>query len=156
MKNYFEYKGYLGSAEIDTTTLFLVGKLLFIRDVIAYSATSPEGLRAAFEQAVDDYLATCAEVGDKPDAPCKGSFNVRVGPYLHREAALKARAKGVGLNEFICQAVAAAVSEPFNHTVQHLHEHSVKVQILGKPAVMMATAQKPSQWENAIGAGQKH
>src|SRR4030065_495607 len=100
MKNYFEYKGYLGSAEFDTTTLVLVGKLLFIRHVIAYSAASPEGVRAAFEEAVEDYLATCTEVGDKPDVPCKGSFNVRVGPQLHREAALKARALGVGLNEF--------------------------------------------------------
>lgn len=152
MKDYFEYKGYLGSAEFDTTTLSLAGKLLFIRDVIAYSATSPEGLRAAFEEAVDDYLTTCAELGDKPDVPCKGTFNVRVGPQLHREAALKARTKGVGLNEFVCQAVAAAVSEPLNHTIQHLHEHSVKVQILGE-TVMTATTQKPAQWENAIGAG---
>lgn len=156
MKDYFEYKGYLGSAEMDTTSLSLVGKLLFIRDVIAYSASTPEGLRAAFEEAVDDYLATCAELGDKPDVPCKGSFNVRVGPPLHREAALKARAKGVGLNEFVCQAVAAAVSKPPNHTVQHLHKHDVKVQILGEPSVMMATAQTPLRWENPLDDRRQH
>lgn len=156
MTDFFEYKGYIGSAEVDAGSLSLVGKLLFIRDVIAYSATTVKGLRAAFEEAVDDYLATCVEIGDEPEAPCKGSFNVRVGPQLHREVALKARARKVGLNEFVCQALVVAVSEQSNHTVQHLHEHNVTVQVLGEPGVRMATAQTPLQWESKIGAEYHH
>jgi predicted HicB family RNase H-like nuclease len=87
----YEYKGYLGSAEVDAENSVLVGKLLFIRDAIAYSASDVAGLKRAFEEAVDDYLRSCAEAGDQPDTPCKGSFNVRVSPQLHRKIAVAAR-----------------------------------------------------------------
>ena len=69
MTDQFEYKGYLGSAEIDIKGKALVGKLLFTRDVIAYSATTIEGLQKAFCEAVDEYLQTCEELGDTPDTP---------------------------------------------------------------------------------------
>lgn len=155
--NHFEYKGYLGSAEVDIESDTLVGKLLFIRDVIAYSATTPSGLRSAFEEAVDDYLAVCEEMGDEPDFPCKGTFNVRVGPQLHREIALKARTRGVSLNDFVCQALAVAVSGQSNHTVQHRHEHSVKVQVIGESEVLTATSQTPLLWqERPIGPRPTH
>ena len=72
MSNVFEYLGYLGSAEVDADSRALVGKLLFIRDVITYSASSVPELEIEFKAAVDDYLATCAELGDEPDIPCKG------------------------------------------------------------------------------------
>ena len=156
MTDFFEYKGYIGSAEVDAESFSLVGKLLFIRDVIAYSATTVKNLRVAFEGAVDDYLTTCAEIGDEPEVPCKGSFNVRVGPQLHREVALKARAREMGLNEFVCQALLVAVSEQANHAVQHLHEHNITVQLIGEPEVRMTTAQTPLQWERKIGAGYQH
>lgn len=116
--NHFEYKGYLGSAEIDVESRVLVGKLLFLRDVVAYSGTDVNGLEAAFREAVDEYLATCAELGDEPDVPCKGSFNVRVGAPLHREIALKARARGIGLNEMVCEALREACNGKSEH---HTH-----------------------------------
>lgn len=105
MKTQFEYKGYVGSAEVDIDGDVLVGSLLFIRDTIAYSAATPSGLEAAFREAVDDYLQTCAEEGDKPDQPLKGSFNVRVGPQRHRRVAIAARVADMGLNEFVCAAL---------------------------------------------------
>ncbi|MCK0743702.1 toxin-antitoxin system HicB family antitoxin [Chromohalobacter nigrandesensis] len=40
-------------------------------------------LEAAFREAVDDYLATCEQLGEAPETPSKGSFNVRVGHDLH-------------------------------------------------------------------------
>jgi len=48
-------------------------------------------LRASFEAAIDDYLALCEEKGIEPDKPFKGSFNVRIGSQLHRQAALCAQ-----------------------------------------------------------------
>jgi predicted HicB family RNase H-like nuclease len=104
-----EYKGYFGSAEVDVEGNALVGKLLFMRDVITYSATTPKGLQKAFREAVDDYLETCKELGSEPDTPCKGTFNVRIGPELHRQVALIARSKGKGLNEFVRDALEAAI-----------------------------------------------
>ena len=108
--NTMEYKQYVGSAEVDVDGDALVGKLLFIRDTITYSASTPAGLRRAFEEAVDDYLSTCAELGDAPEQPCKGTFQVRVGQEKHLAAALEARRCGMTLNAFICHALDSALT----------------------------------------------
>lgn len=109
MKAALEYRGYLGSAEVDVENDVLVGRLLFIEDVIGYSADSAATLRAAFEEAVDDYLASCIEDRREPDVPFKGSFNVRIGAERHRRAALAAQRRGQTLNEFVGEAIDAAV-----------------------------------------------
>lgn len=109
MSDVFEYKGYLGSAEVDIEGQTLVGRLLYIRDSIAYSADTLKKLERAFRDAVDDYLKLCVEQGDEPDQPLKGSFNVRVGSELHRKIAIAARQCGKGLNEFVCAALERAV-----------------------------------------------
>lgn len=125
MKDHFEYKGYLGSAEVDTDDGLLVGRLLFLRDVVNYSAASVQELEAAFRDAVDDYLETCREIGDEPDTPCKGTFNVRVGPDLHRQVAIAARREGLSLNEFVRTAIDAALASC--RTVKHVHTHELIV-----------------------------
>lgn len=112
----YEYKGYLGSAEVDGDVV--VGKLLFIQDSIAYSASTPKELEAAFREAVDDYLETCAEHGDQPDVPCKGSFNVRIDPDLHRRAALEARTRRITLNQLVGVAMEAVLAPHSRTTVQ--------------------------------------
>lgn len=124
--NMYEYKGYLGSAEVDTDGGVLAGKLLFLRDSIAYSAETPAQLETAFREAVDEYLATCAEHGDEPDVPCKGSFNVRVDPDLHRRAATHARARRMNLNQFVVQAleVACGVNEHHTHVTVYVEPAS--------------------------------
>ncbi len=110
--NTMEHRGYIGSAEIDVEGLALVGKLLHIRDTITYSASDIGGLRRAFEEAVDDYLSTCEELGDEPDQPCKGTFNVRVGPQRHRQLAIESRRSGVSINDYVCQALDAMLQGP--------------------------------------------
>lgn len=109
MTGHFEYKGYLGSAEVDVDSGVLVGQLLYIRDTIAYSGKTFAQLKKAFHEAVNDYLKVCAAEGDEPDVPLKGSFNVRVGPERHRKAAIAARKASVTLNEFVCAAVDEAL-----------------------------------------------
>ena len=122
MNGHFEYKGYLGSADVDAENNILFGRLLFIRDVIGYSGGTVQEFRQAFEEAVDDYLEVCAERGEVPDVPCKGSFNVRIGPERHRVAAMRAREKGVGLNEYVCWALDEVARTP---TVVHRYEVTV-------------------------------
>ena len=139
----YEYKGYLGSAEVDTASAMLVGKLLFIRDSIGYSANTPAELERAFHEAVDDYLSTCEEQGDDPDVPCKGSFNVRIDPALHRKAAVKSRAQGVTLNQFVEQAIQVACSGKSEH-----HTH-LTLQLGDGPTTRIATAGSDVQWESA-------
>ena len=41
--------------------------------------------------------------GKQPNKPFKGSFNVRVGPNLHRAAVIAAGEKK--LNQFVCEAI---------------------------------------------------
>ncbi|OZB43074.1 MAG: hypothetical protein B7X31_01880 [Thiomonas sp. 13-66-29] len=132
MKNFFEYKGYLGSAEVDAESMVMVGKLLFIKDTIAYSAESVPALETAFHEAVDEYLATCAELGDEPDTPCKGSFNVRVGPERHRDIAVEAHRRGMKLNELVCQALDAFLGKAtmVEHHHQHDHRHTVEANVV--------------------------
>jgi len=125
VNSHLEYKGYLGSADVDVEGGALVGKLLYIRDTITYSALNVSDLEKAFREAVDDYLAACAEDGSQPDVPCKGSFNVRVGPARHREIALAARVQKIGLNEFICLALDREIGHAAVRTIVHKHEVSV-------------------------------
>jgi predicted HicB family RNase H-like nuclease len=54
---------------------------------------------------VDDYLALCAKRGKEPEKPFKGSFNVRVGPELHRRLALAAAKRGMSLNRLVAETL---------------------------------------------------
>jgi len=153
MSSHFEYQGYLGSADVDAENDVLHGKLLFIRDAIGYSAPTVQELRRAFEAAVDDYLATCAEEGDEPDVPCKGSFNVRFGPERHREAALRARQEGIGLNDYVCAALDEAARSTSNRTVVHRHEFILTTGT--EPTKRLAASAQPSSWE-PLGGTAKH
>lgn len=143
--NVYEYKGYIGSAEVDTASGMLVGKLLFIRDSIGYSAESGKLLEAAFREAVDDYIAECVEHGDEPDVPCKGSFNVRIDADLHRRAAIAARKRQMTLNQLVGQALLAYCDSKTEH-----HTH-VTVNVEQGQAVGIASAGVAPKWETLHG-----
>jgi predicted HicB family RNase H-like nuclease len=59
----------------------------------------------SFRNAVDDYLATCEKHGKPADEPFKGSFNVRVGPELHKRAAVFAAERKKKLNSVVTEAL---------------------------------------------------
>lgn len=105
MKTLLSYKGFDGSAEIDVERQVCRGKLLFIPDLVTFEADSPKELQQEFEAAVEDYLATCAELGRKPFKPFRGSFNVRVPPELHRSAAVHAAQENLSLNDVVVRAL---------------------------------------------------
>lgn len=105
MTTLLEYKGYLGSVEYSDADEVLHGRLEFVRDLVTYEATDAKGLKAAFQDAVDDYLALCEAEGRTPDVPLKGSFNVRPGRDLHRRAMLLARRRGINLNTVVTDAL---------------------------------------------------
>jgi predicted HicB family RNase H-like nuclease len=65
------HKGYCGSIEVSKEDECLHGKLLFIRDLVTYEATSPEALEQAFRDAVDFYLEKSAREGLTVDAPAE-------------------------------------------------------------------------------------
>ena len=101
--SWLQYKGYLGSVEPRLDDNVLYGKLAFIQDLVTYEAETLAGLKAAFEASVDDYLTFCTSAKKTPNKPLKGSFNVRVGPELHRAAVMAAGQ--MSLNTFVAQAI---------------------------------------------------
>lgn len=105
MTTMLEYKGYLGSIEYSEEDEVFHGRLEFIRDLVTYEGDDAKGLKAAFHEAVDDYLELCEQEGRAPDVPLKGSFNVRPGRDLHRRAAIYARRAGVNLNTVVSEAL---------------------------------------------------
>ena len=104
-----EHKGYIGTAELSVEDQVFHGKLAYLRDLVTYESDTAEGLVKAFQDAVDDYLADCKAERREPDKPCKGQFNVRTKPELHRAYARLASSRGQSLNEVVTDALEAAL-----------------------------------------------
>ena len=117
------HRGYTGSIRVSEEDECLYGQIEFINDLVTFEAATVSELKAAFAEAVDDYLATCAEAGRDPDKPFCGTFNVRVGPDLHREAAVAAFKEGTTLNHFVTAAIRQAVAGS-SPAEQHFHTHN--------------------------------
>lgn len=103
--NILKYKSFDGSAEVDMDRKECHGKVLYIDDVVTYRAKDPSALEVEFKLAVDDYIETCSEIGKEPQKPCRGLFNVRVSPELHRAAIERAVRDGVTLNTVVGRAL---------------------------------------------------
>ncbi len=108
MKNVMKHKNYAGTVEYSAEDDCLFGRILGISDVISYEGESVAELRAAFEEAVDDYLNLCAETGRKPDKPYSGKILLRVSPELHAHAAMQAKLHGMSLNQWAAERLAEA------------------------------------------------
>jgi predicted HicB family RNase H-like nuclease len=100
-----KYKNYEAVIRYDEEDQILHGRVLNVRDVISFHGKSIEEVRQTFEEAVDDYLADCAEQGRDPEKPFSGKFIVRVKPEVHRQAAILAAREQVSLNVWLARAV---------------------------------------------------
>ena len=109
MSDLLTYKGYNGSAHYSAADEVFYGKLEGIDDLVNYEGTSVKELIKAFNEAVEDYLETCKEIGKEPNKTYKGSFNVRIPAELHRSAALFAASAAISLNDFVKTAIQYAL-----------------------------------------------
>lgn len=109
MDNVLEYKGYYTKVEFSAEDQVLYGKIEGIKDLVNFESDSLGNVVRAFHEAVDDYLAFCEDMGESPDKPYRGMFNVRVSPELHRKAVQAADKRGETLNAFITEAIQSAV-----------------------------------------------
>ena len=81
---------------------------------MSYEGTNAEELLKDFHEAVDEYLAYCADNGLEPESAYKGSFNVRVSAELHKQAAVYAIENNItldGLGEKAMEQIVLARSE---------------------------------------------
>jgi predicted HicB family RNase H-like nuclease len=108
-EKYLIYKGFEGTAEIDLEQKVCRGKILFIEDLVTYQTANPKGLEKVFQEAVDDYLETCEQLGRQPLKPLKGIFNVRVSPDLHKTLVLHSLNETTSLNDVVVRALTAYV-----------------------------------------------
>lgn len=100
MKNTLTYRGYTARLEFDPDDNILVGRVLDIDDIISFHGDSVAAFQAAFHEAIDDYIAACAKLGQNPEKPASGRLMLRVDPAVHA-AALKAAAHtGQSLNRW--------------------------------------------------------
>ena len=107
--NILEYKGYYTKVEYSAEDHVLYGKIEGIKDLINFECENLGDVEKKFHEAVEDYLAFCEDLGESPDKPYKGVFNVRIPPELHRKAAIAADKKGETLNAFVADAIRVAV-----------------------------------------------
>jgi predicted HicB family RNase H-like nuclease len=110
MKDMIKHKGYFGSVHYNSDDRVFYGKIEFIRALVSYEGEDADSLESAFHEAVNDYLATCAELGREPEKPFKGSFNVRIPPELHERVMITAIQHGMTLNRFVAETLSQAVS----------------------------------------------
>lgn len=62
-------------------------------------------LTDSFHNVIENYLTNCKVFGKKPEKEFKGTFNIRISPEAHREAALEAAREGITMNQFIATAI---------------------------------------------------
>jgi predicted HicB family RNase H-like nuclease len=110
MKDVIKYKEYLGTVHFSAEDEVFYGKIEGVDDLVSFEGKTVEELKKAFVEAVDDYEELCRETGKSGEKSYKGSFNVRIAPDLHREAARKSFELGISLNQLIEKAIREMVS----------------------------------------------
>jgi len=105
------YAGYAASVEFDPEDEIFVGRVLGIRDLVSFHADSVSDLKAAFHEAVDDYLEACRATGKVPDKPYSGNLMLRVDPAVHSKVARAAESAGKSLNQWGEEVLRKAAEE---------------------------------------------
>jgi len=69
MSSTLQHRGYEGTVQYSAEDKMLHGRLLCARDMISYGGNDLAEIETNFKDAVDEYLAFCAEEGKAPDPP---------------------------------------------------------------------------------------
>lgn len=105
MNSMMEYKGYHAVVEFDAGDMIFAGKVFGIVDSLNFHGSSVTEIEEMFHQSIDNYLEQCEKMGKEPDREFKGTFNVRISPELHRNAAMEAAREKMTLNQYVAKAI---------------------------------------------------
>jgi len=112
MNNIMNYKGYWARINYSDEDKCFWGKVEELEnDLILFEGETVEELRKDFEDAIDMHIESCKRDKKEPKKQYRGSFNVRIKPELHKQAANIARTLNISLNQF----VEMAISKQVNH-----------------------------------------
>ncbi|WP_422490723.1 type II toxin-antitoxin system HicB family antitoxin [Endozoicomonas sp. ALE010] len=106
--NTMTHKGYSASLEYSDDDECFVGHIAGIKDRVGFHGESVAELKNAFQEAVEDYLETCAVVGKEPQQPYSGKLTLRIPPELHASIATAAQVSGQSINQWISSALSRA------------------------------------------------
>jgi predicted HicB family RNase H-like nuclease len=112
MMDILTYKGYIGTVHFSSEDDVFYGKIEGIRDLVSFEGQSVDELKKAFQEAVEDYLEFCKQIGKRPEKSYKGSFNIRISPEIHRQAIIKATMLGISLNQLVQKAIEKVIIHP--------------------------------------------
>ena len=105
MKGTMNYREYHGSVEFSNEDNTFFGRIIGINDHITFEGDNVESLRNDFQNAVDEYLEICKEMGKEPEKLYKGTFNVRIEPALHKDLVIYSASHGKTLNSTVEEAI---------------------------------------------------
>ncbi len=94
------YKGYYAKVEFEPEDHIFVGHIIGVRDVVGFHGESVSELEQAFAEAVDNYLAACAELRQEPKKSYSGNLMLRIPPEIHAAVASAAQASGKSINHW--------------------------------------------------------
>ena len=104
------HRGYAARIEYSEDDGCFVGHIAGIQDRVGFHGESVDELRAAFVEAVDDYLGTCAHIGRAPQKPYSGNLMLRIRPETHAALASAAEVSGKSINQWASEVLERAAS----------------------------------------------
>lgn len=110
MSKTLSHQGYRAAVEFDAEDEIFAGRILGINDVVGFHGSSVDEVKAAFVEAVEDYLETCAKLGKKPEKDFSGNLMLRVDPSVHAMVSMAAGASGKSVNQWSEEALRNAVT----------------------------------------------
>mgnify|MGYP003875387307 CR=1 FL=1 len=104
-KNVMTYKGFISSIHFSADDDIFYGKIEGIEDLVSFEGASVVTLKKAFRDAADRYMEFCAKKKKPLQKSHTGTFNVRIKPESHQQAAILAKQLNQSLNQFVQQAI---------------------------------------------------
>ena len=98
MSGSLSYQGYSARIEFDKDEECFIGSIAGIKDAVKFHGKSVVELKAAFREAVIDYLGTCEMTGQEPQKPYSGKLMLRIKPEIHAAVATAAQLSGKSIN----------------------------------------------------------
>lgn len=109
--NTMTYRGYTAHVRYSEPDDCLIGNIMGIHDIVTFEGQSVSELRAAFQEAVDDYLETCRKLSREPNRPYSGQFRLRIPANLHAQAVVCAKSQDKSLNAWVTDIIKHQVQQ---------------------------------------------
>jgi len=93
------HKGYAAHIKYSEEDGCFVGHIAGISDIVGFHGESVAELRAAFEEAVDDYLETCIELDRPSQEPFSDNLLVGIPPDKQAATGIAAKDNGNKVNQ---------------------------------------------------------